>query len=872
MTVADVLKDCAPYLRTPGAAGPFQLYHQSLGDYLREPGDHNINPAEASKRIISMLADHQPDWDDSTDTYAVRYLLDHLADVLLTVGDPDREQMLQIAGQATTDPGFLCAASAQNGSGHLLSQLARLDGVTDLPERLRDIYRVLSRQVQILLGSGADARPGFLLQQLAFQAHAVGATALGDRLNDHADARSLPGLRTRWVNPGTSSSSHLHTLRCRAFGWQTVAITPDSTRAVLAPPNSDRAITAQVWDLATGTIVATLLGGDGLMSAVVTPDGNRVVAADEDGAAGVWDLNTGRMLFALSGGSERVRSVAITPDGTYAITAASSGRIQTWNLDDGTELTALHVPVNVDEWVEVTALAVTPDGERLLTGCTDGSAGVWGLTSGRLLHNLPGHRHEVFAIVTTPDGERAVTGSMDGTATVWDLQTGTKIHVLRGHQSSLSALAIAPDGTHAVTTALGAEDACVWDLDSGRLLHKLPSEHGTIWSAAVTADGTRVITGCTDGSVTVWNLTTGQLEDTLTGHQAVPVRAVATTPDGSRVVTCCIDGIARVWALTSERRSSVPPGHAGFIWDVAVTPEGTYAITGSADGTARIWDVETGRASLVLSHGNDVEHVAITPDGARAVTVGSEIARAWDLSTGREIHSLPVDRCVILATAITADGTRVLFGLQDKGTGLWDLRAKPAPRLKVLYGLRETVDVVATTPDGAWAVTDRRDGTAQVWDIANGQALHVLAGSQAEIDTITITLDGSKAIAASRAGTIRSWELATGRQLDIVTVQWENVDDLAISPDGTSALTGSWLATGSAVRLWDLADLRQPVSTLSLKNNVTGVAIFTGPRERILVGTNDGMITCFEPFPCSNQANGKLEVIYGDNHGTTLLY
>lgn len=852
LTVDDVLKDCASYLRLTRPGGSFQLYHQSFGDYLREPGDHNINPAEASRQIVNMLARHRPDWDDSTDTYAIRYLLDHLAEVLVPTGGPSREQMLQIAEQTAANPGFLCAAIVQNGVSHLLGQLARLDGVPDLPAQVTEVYRVLGRQAQLLLGLETDARPGFLLQQLAFQAHAIGARALGDRLNDYADERSLAGLRTRWVNPGMSSSRHLHTLRCNSFAWQAVTITPDGTRAILASRDSD---TAQVCDLATGAVLGTLPGCKELWTAAVTPDGNWVVAADMHGAAGVWDLNTGREVFALSrrsalsGGGEWVKSVAITPDGTRAITGGSGGVVRVWDLDDGTQLATLHVATNNDDdgWVEVTAIAVIAEGRRVVTLCKDDSVGVWDLRTGRLLHNLSGLQHDVHTLATAPDGKTAVTSSLDGTARVWNLETGTELHTLRGHRSTLTAVTITDDGAQAITTALGGEDACVWDLHTGELLHKLPSEHGTVWSVAITADGTRTITGCADGSVTVWDLTTGQLEYTLTGHQGLPVRAVAVTRDGSRAVTCCVDGVARVWALTAESHSDIPPGHTGYVTDLAVTPDGRYAITGSADGSARVWDVRTGQPSLVLSHGNDVDQVAITPDGTRAVTVNSTVARVWDLTNGRQLRRMRVSRFVIMVTTITADGTRVLFGLQSGGTGLWDLRTKPTRRFQVLSGNQHRVYAMTTTPDGVWAVTGSGDGAVRVWDLAAGRALHVLSGHHTEIIAVAITPDGSRALTGSRDGAVRIWELATGHRLDATTGQWDHLDDLAIAPDGTRAVTGSRWAKDDAVHLWDLTGRCKQVCTLLMKNGVTHVAISARPREAVIATANDGMVACFQP-------------------------
>jgi len=65
---------------------------------------------------------------------------------------------------------------------------------------------------------------------------------------------------------------------------------------------------------------------------------------------------------------------------------------------------------------------------------------------------------------------------------------------------------------------------------------------------AVTADGTTALSGGGDGTVRVWDLATGQLRATLTGH--ISVSSVAVTPDGTTAVSGgSYDGTVRVWDL-----------------------------------------------------------------------------------------------------------------------------------------------------------------------------------------------------------------------------------------------------------------------------------------------------------------------------------
>ena len=57
-----------------------------------------------------------------------------------------------------------------------------------------------------------------------------------------------------------------------------------------------------------------------------------------------------------------------------------------------------------------------------------------------------------------------------------------------------------------------------------------------------------------------------------------------------------------------------------------MSADGTRAVTGSSDLTARLWDLATGRCEHVLTgHTDQVQPVAVSADGSRAVTAAPAI-------------------------------------------------------------------------------------------------------------------------------------------------------------------------------------------------------------------------------------------------------
>jgi WD40 repeat protein len=127
------------------------------------------------------------------------------------------------------------------------------------------------------------------------------------------------------------------------------------------------------------------------------------------------------------------------------------------------------------------------------------------------------------------------------------------------------------------------------------------------------------VSGSWDGTVRVWDLSTGRLHATLEGHTG-GVRAVAVTETGL-AVSGSWDGTVRVWDLSAGRLHATLAGHTGVVTAVAVTDTG-LAVAGSEDGTVRVWDLDSGRCLAVFPWEYPISSIAVTPDAPHMVVAG----------------------------------------------------------------------------------------------------------------------------------------------------------------------------------------------------------------------------------------------------------
>jgi WD40 repeat protein len=99
-----------------------------------------------------------------------------------------------------------------------------------------------------------------------------------------------------------------------------------------------------------------------------SPDGKRFVTGSQAGTAKVWDLQSGRELFTLSGHTSTVYRVAYSPDGTLIATAAYDSTAKVWDAATGKLLLTLYGATK-----GINGITFSLDGKRLITVSDDGN-------------------------------------------------------------------------------------------------------------------------------------------------------------------------------------------------------------------------------------------------------------------------------------------------------------------------------------------------------------------------------------------------------------------------------------------------------------------------------------------------------------------
>ena len=225
---------------------------------------------------------------------------------------------------------------------------------------------------------------------------------------------------------------------------------------------------------------------------------------------------------------------------------------------------------------------------------------------------LIGHEEQVYGVVFSPDGQSLVTSSYgENGTTLWSTATGQPIAVLDG-----IAPAFSPDG-HVLLT-VSKKTVKLWN-STGKLQLTLTGHEGDITAATFSPDGTQLATGSEDGTVKIWNTSTGQTSVTLPVWKVKkmsryrifsrmlvePVEVyVKFSPDQHKVLTNTYGerSSAKLWDLTAGRLQAELSGPTiqvlydtivAGITETAFTPDGKFILTQS-DNRVRLWDAATG--------------------------------------------------------------------------------------------------------------------------------------------------------------------------------------------------------------------------------------------------------------------------------------
>ncbi len=238
---------------------------------------------------------------------------------------------------------------------------------------------------------------------------------------------------------------------------------------------------------------------------------------------------------------------------------------------------------------KVRDLAFSADGQRLVTAGYDGAVALWDTTTGTRIRGFTGHEGRTWSVHFSPDTSLIASAGNDGSVRLW--RTDRPDHrVLTGHDAPVRSVAFAPDGRH-IASGDEAHRIAVWDTASGEPRRWLRGHTGKVRCLRFRPDGT-LVSGSSDGTVRIWDITTGLALRRLQAHgvgRVGKIRTMAFSADHEIMVTGGQDRTARVWTSQKMNPHATLSGHDDVVTASALSADHRWVFTSAADHTLRRW-------------------------------------------------------------------------------------------------------------------------------------------------------------------------------------------------------------------------------------------------------------------------------------------
>jgi len=309
-----------------------------------------------------------------------------------------------------------------------------------------------------------------------------------------------------------------------------------------------------------------------LKAVAVSPDATTIAAGSENGLVCIWNATTGRKAQTFTANTA-VHGLAFVHNVKTLVVGTDGGRVEVWIAGKAGYARAkeIRTPVMLYD------LTVSHDGTSLAVSVNTGFVYFYNTVSWEQTGVLFEPSNFISGLSFAPDGQSFATAG--ASFTVWNLSPESKLHRPRGDRifdeikSTCKTetrwsrrcgepfvdpygteVAFAPDGKSvAGTNGVGRLDSGgarvrVWEADTGKQVWE--GRATGMLCVVFTADDKSVVTGSEDGTLRVWNASSGKLVKDWRRHGKA-VRQVAAVKDAT-FVSVGDDGLAILWDIAGN--------------------------------------------------------------------------------------------------------------------------------------------------------------------------------------------------------------------------------------------------------------------------------------------------------------------------------
>ena len=618
--------------------------------------------------------------------------------------------------------------------------------------------------------------------------------------------------------------------------------------------------TVYLWDSKTGRQQTTLKGHKGaIFTLAFSPDGKTLASGSYDDTIIFWDISTEQQKRTITHTQHNLPMTLLADGKTLA--SQHNGDIQLWNINTRQIEKRLILDPKY-----TSILLMSRDGTTLVSGTYTRQLRqmkAWNVQTGKHQATLTDalsdfHSSAVNSRTLSPDGKTLALGKTNSTVELWDTHTGKLRNTLRKHQGWVSVVAFSPDGRF---LASGDHKHVIhlWDATTGKLAATIDEEYVPNATLVFSSDGLRLAGGDYLG-VWVWDMKTRKRTHVFKNG---PVNVLTFSEDGTKLAGADSFGIIKVWDIPTGQLQDTFFGHSGSVTSLAFfSPENPDALSQNEhnlasvgeDGTVLLWKMKPTTDTNAV--------VRIAPHIVESPAIGERIKLNINVAGAKDISGYQV--------TINYDTTALRYVSSKKGDYLTDdadfdtenvypnrlkLISKNSEAVRTEDGMLASItfEVIAVKPsvinlprvrlakgDSSLArpiavgcsvvaseTTDGEPVDYAKFSLPEGAIARIGKGT---VNDIKMSPDKALLAVAGSAG-VWLYDAKTGDEIDLLTGHTVPVSSVAFSPQGDLLVSGSY---DGKLRIWN-PHTHQLIRELNTEGKVAATVF--SPDGRILVNT-----------------------------------
>ena len=450
------------------------------------------------------------------------------------------------------------------------------------------------------------------------------------------------------------------------------------------------------------------------------------------------------------------------------------------------------------------------------------------------------------------DGERFFVNTNDSTVQLWSIPEQSPIRTFSPQIPTDNDIILSPEDSWIYSVAADLSTLVLWNTRIDHPVTHLLTHDNELLDFAFFKDQTRIISITIDGTVSIWDATSGERINAFETNTNV----VTIDDANNRLISTEANAI-NVWdAITGLGLHTFPknPVTQEDQVNYAISPYGSYAVIESPENVLELWNTKSfQKITSISGHSLPISDIIFNEKEHRFTTQSEDKIILWNAETGdviTTILSIEIDE----PFARSPGGNHIAF--TNYGL-IWIINKKG----EILFSLDDNDDTYLTTLTfytNTELLSTNDEGRILLWDLDKQTVKQEIQVNDEEITSLSVNPNTTLLAAGFENGGVLLWDLKKNQQLLYEEVHEELVEALAFNATGDTLYSASM---DGLIAIWHTPDPAQIAEfTVPASSRITQIALNPNLRQ-VAMSTSDGTLLHFtlNTFPPLNQKGKPTE-------------